>query len=104
MPGLGGCIPHWLGLSSRSTARFTLVARGMTCVGNAERDRQVMDLRRSSMIVPQKSTQPIATSHRLVAAGFHNLSEKQHVVLTLVIAQYDSAPNSRSSPAAGVVR
>jgi hypothetical protein len=38
------------------------------------------------MIVPQKSTQPIATSHRFVAAGFRNLTEKQHVVLTLVIS------------------
>ena len=38
------------------------------------------------MIVPQKSTQPIATSHGLVAVGFRNLAEKQHVVLTLVIS------------------
>jgi hypothetical protein len=38
------------------------------------------------MILRQKSIQPIATSHRLVAAGFRNLAEKQHVVLTLVIS------------------
>jgi hypothetical protein len=38
------------------------------------------------MIVPQKSTQPLATSHRFVAAGFRSLAEKQHVVFTLVIS------------------
>jgi hypothetical protein len=38
------------------------------------------------MIALQKSTQPIAKSHRLVAAGFRNLAEKQHVVFTLVIS------------------
>jgi hypothetical protein len=38
------------------------------------------------MIAPQKSTQPIVTSHGLVAAGFRNLTEKQQAVLTLVIS------------------
>jgi hypothetical protein len=38
------------------------------------------------MIVPQKSAQPVATSHFLVVVCFADLMERQHVVLTLVIS------------------
>ena len=38
------------------------------------------------MIVPQKSTQPVATSHWLVVVRFADPMEQQEVVLTLVIS------------------
>jgi hypothetical protein len=38
------------------------------------------------MIVPQKSTQPVATSHWLVVVCFADPMEQQQVVLTLVIS------------------
>jgi hypothetical protein len=74
MPGFGG-VSHigWLFVRGRLRV-YSGRARCATRVGDAERDRQIMDSCRSSMIVPQKSAQPIATSHRLVAAGFRNLA------------------------------
>jgi hypothetical protein len=38
------------------------------------------------MIVPQKSAQPIAASHWLVAVCFVDSMEQQQVVLTLVLS------------------
>jgi hypothetical protein len=40
------------------------------------------------MIVPQKSAQPVATSHWLVVVCFADPMEQQQVVLTLVISLY----------------
>jgi hypothetical protein len=79
--------PILAGCSFESDCAFNSArARCVTRVGDAGRDRQAVDSRRGSVIVPQKSTQPITTSHRFVAAGFRNLAEKQHVVLTLLIS------------------
>jgi hypothetical protein len=58
----------------------------MTHVGEAKRDCQMTRSRRFSMIVPQKSSQPIVTSHRFVAACVRDLPEEQYVVLTLMIS------------------
>src|ERR1700751_5223724 len=80
-----GVDPILVGCSFEVDCAFTLVVRDARPAWVTQ-SAIAMDSCRSSMIVPQKSAQPIATSHRLVAAGFRNLAEKQHVVLTLVIS------------------
>ena len=50
------------------------------------------------MIVPQKSAQPVATSRWLVVVCFADLTEQQHIVLTLVISLCMIVLHSERSP------